>query len=184
MKKTMFITSLFLMLCLVSNSSNAQTKSEKKDVPKRCLAQGSLILLEDNKTKTVESLKEGDIIKTYNPITQQYVLKPVMKLHKVASLQTFHVVLENRSSLQLTADHPLLSLDGWKSMRPDDTKEHGYTEVKALNDGDELLFFNKDEISSIKVIKIIPETKYYDTYTIELDGDEVIIANGFLVGQE
>ena len=183
MKKISFILSLLMVFFMASNS-NAQTVQKEQNVPKRCLAKGSLILLEGDKAKAVEALETGDVIKTYNPISQQYVLRTVKNLHQIASLKTFHVILENRASIQLTADHPILSLSGWKSMRPSETKKYGYTEAKAYDVGDELLHYEKGEITPLKVIKIIPELEYYDTYIVELDGDEVLIANGFLVGQE
>lgn len=77
-----------------------------------------------------------------------------------------------------TPEHPFLTREGWKSMKPDETfAEHGFRVAGVLKEGDYVL--HKGKWTQIRDFKKIKEPVSKTVYNLILDGDHSYIANDY-----
>ena len=132
-------------------------------------------------TKNIEDFKVGDDIVSYNVNTGEYYLAKVNRLfiHDGAqqTTQLVDMTLENGTVITMTANHPILTQDGFKSVSG---KSALTAEDKVLVDGEWI------DISDIKVYSCDPTTTYnIDVIDLEeIEDDNTIdtyIAGGAVV---
>ena len=106
-------------------------------------------------TKNIEDFKVGDDIVSYNVNTGEYYLAKVNRLfiHDGAqqTTQLVDMTLENGTVITMTANHPILTQDGFKSVSG---KSALTADDKVLVDGEWI------DISDIKVYSCDPTTTY------------------------
>ena len=100
-----------------------------------CLRANSLIELQNNKTKPIQDIKIGDMIKTYNIKNKEIEFKPVLNIWKnLKKSNSFNIFLQielfNGNVIQVTPNHKVYT-------------QRGYIRADELT--------TKDEILSIKV---------------------------------
>lgn len=145
-----------------------------------CLSPETKITMADNTTKAIKDLKMGDTVKA--PYGQTAVIDEVVNI-KWPKLELYNI---NDGQLRLTADHPIMTTNGWRAInydaRKDDSsyKRYGMATVAELKIGDVIVTENGD----IPVTRIMPDPVIKDGETFNLklrDNIKAFYANGILV---
>ena len=68
--------------------------------------------------KKIEDLQSGDKILGYDFVNRNNILRKVKKIKTFTSQSVFEVTYEDGSILNITADHSMLTKDGWKAIHP------------------------------------------------------------------
>lgn len=146
-----------------------------------CFDAGTQILMSDNTYKNIEDITIGDTVLSYNEETGEFEEDVVTNtIVKHNSDDLVYVVLSDGTQLGMRAYHPLLTTDGWKSLRPAlaetiaDVKE----EVALLKVGDTLVGFNENV--TIKEIINREDILDYDTYNFSVKKNHNYVANGIV----
>jgi hypothetical protein len=146
-----------------------------------CFDAGSQVLMADGTTKNIEDVQVGDVVMSLNEDTGEYVAQEVAKtIIKHNSDDLVYINLSNGVQIGMRAYHPLLTTEGWKSLRPglaETIVDVGYVEL--LKVGDVLVGY--DENVTIVSIEIRPAIENYDTYNLSIDGYHNYIVNGVVV---
>jgi hypothetical protein len=145
-----------------------------------CLSPETKITLTDASTKAIKDLKSGDSIKA--PYGKTAIIDEVVKLDW-KELALYNI---NNGALRLTADHPIMTTEGWRAInynaRKDNKgyKRYGLNEVGVLKVGDIIV----TEKGNVEITRIMPEAPLKDgiTYNLKLkDNAKSFYANGILV---
>ena len=137
-----------------------------------CFDAGSKILMSDGSEKNIEEIVSGDEVLSYNESTQAFVRETVGELIvNNFSSDLVYIHLSDGRTLGMTAYHPLLTTEGWKSLQPEIAKKQlGITEdVGLLEIGDNLIEYGS--IGKIVDIEYRNKKEGYKTYTLSMDGD-------------
>ena len=149
------------------------------------LAIGTQITMGDDTRKGVENLSAGDVILSYNYTRDTYEKKTVKSVDKIMFNRLIRMVLENKMQILLTSDNPFWSERGWISVDPEMTSQNPkYKAVKQCNTGDYLSFYDILSTGSERVAIMEGILEPIMAYSIQLEGDGSIIANGFIIGAD
>ena len=147
-----------------------------------CFDAGSQVLMADETTKNIEDVVVGDMVMSLNEETMEYVPQKVKgTIINQKSTDLVYVNLSNGIQIGMRAYHPLLTTEGWKSLRPrlaQTTMDVGY-DIELLNVGDEIIGIN----GNVKITSIInrPEIENYKTYNLSIEGYHNYIVDGVVV---
>lgn len=144
-----------------------------------CFDPGTKILMADKTLKNIEDVIIGDVVISYNEETDEFEESPVVNtIVKHNSDDLVYVVLSDGTEIGMRAYHPLLTTDGWKSLRPElaETVVDVKGDVSLLEAGDTLVCF--DENKTIKEIITRETIANYDTYNLTVAKNHNYIANG------
>lgn len=151
-----------------------------------CFPASTKISLSDNSVKTIDKVKSGDEILTYNSADNKFEKTKVISVAKVPHNNLVEIDFGDKV-ITSTDDHPYLSENGWKSCKPNGTKNYkGYEGVKELKVGDKIYFIGengKAELKEVKGIKKVDKKEMCYTVTKVESGDN-FIADGAVVGVE
>ncbi|MDR0443451.1 MAG: hypothetical protein LBH44_08610 [Treponema sp.] len=178
--------------------------SQGNDPFAKCFAAGTQILMADSSLKNIESIKEGDLVKTYAFETNELVVSKVTKLVSVehsnlvkltfAGAETsggqWQMITVSRAftgsnEIVTTADHPFWIERGvWAAVDAEKANKLYFqkTKVEELNIGDKVFMPQRNIFTEIVDMEIIAARQM--TYTIELSANDNFIANGMLVKTE
>ncbi|MCX6754028.1 MAG: Hint domain-containing protein, partial [Candidatus Nomurabacteria bacterium] len=138
-----------------------------------CFTSDTKVLMADGTNKNIQDVKIGDVLKGES--TDNKVLglqRPQLSERRLYSF--------NGGRYFVTAEHPLKTIDGWKSIDPKKTDEEniGIT-VTELKVGDTLI----TEDGNVLLQTIDSKSDKADTqlYNFNLDGDHTYYADGYLV---
>lgn len=147
-----------------------------------CFSGESQVSISLHETKRIEELQRGDLILTFDSSSNTYHQTEVERVLRVYHSSLYNVNI-GESTITVTEDHPFLTKDGWCSLEPAKTMErYGYTDVKLLKEGTELI--HQDE-TAISVESIEKGSEGMMTYTIStLENGNNFIVNGVVVGTE
>ena len=145
-----------------------------------CFDAGTQVLMSDGTTKNIEDVKVGDMVMSYNETTHEFEPKKVLRtITKHHSDDLVYVNLSNGKRIGMRAYHPLLTIEGYKSLRPELAQtimEAG--KVGKLQIGDTLIGYNSNvKITSIEQRNPIDN---YDTYNLEIEDNHNYIVNGIV----
>ena len=144
-----------------------------------CFDPGSQILMADGTTKNIEDITVGEEVMSLNEETGEFISQKITRtVVKHNSDDLVYVNLSNGARIGMRAYHPLLTTEGWKSLRPElaeTTMETGM-EVELLEVGDTLIGY--DENATIVSIETRPEIENYDTYNFSVEGFHNYIVDG------
>lgn len=144
-----------------------------------CFDPGTKILMADKTLKNIEDVIIGDIVVSYNEETSEFEEGSVVNtIVKHNSDDLVYIVLSDGTKIGMRAYHPLLTTDGWKSLRPElaDTILDAKCNVSLLEVGDTLVCF--DENKTIKEIIAREPIANYDTYNLTIAKNHNYVANG------
>ena len=147
-----------------------------------CFDAGSQVLMANGTTKSIEDVEIGDMVMSLNEETGEYVAQKVNEcIIKHNSDDLVYVKFSNGTKIGMRAYHPLLTTDGWKSLRPNlaETTMEAGEEVKLLEVGDTLIGYSENV--TVVSIEQRPEIENYDTYNLSIDGYHNYIVNGIVV---
>ena len=84
-----------------------------------CFDPGSKVLMADGTYKNIEDVEVGDMVMSLDEETGEYVAQKVTAtIVKENSDDLVYVNLSNGTRIGMRAYHPLLTTEGWKSLRP------------------------------------------------------------------
>ena len=105
-----------------------------------CFVEGTLITLADGSKKSIEEIKVGDLVLTYNLQTQKTEAQTVEATTAKKVSSTVQYGFEDGTYIEATNDHPLYSpKHGWVSNDVDYTKEKYNMNATQIASGFEIL---------------------------------------------
>jgi hypothetical protein len=141
-----------------------------------CFVAGTRVLMADGSEKAIETLQVGEKVLTYDGIEQ--VATTILALIKPPQKRVYKLTFEDGRTLTLTDAHPLASVDGWKSLSPEATKqENPSLEVTPLHVGD--VIYTVD--GACTLTSILPLQGTRQVYNITVDAPHTFYANNVLV---
>ncbi len=167
--------------CTDLNSCGVDTgkPSESKSCtnPRSCFPAGTKILMADNSKKNIEDIEVGEKVMGFNG--KHNIPVEVLELESPVRDHMYTLNFEDNSILKLTAEHPLYTTDGWKSLSPKATaKENSQLDVKQLKLGDKVL---NSHGNFIKITDIDLKKRTIQTYNLKKVSDyNNFFANSFL----
>ncbi len=175
--------------CIVNFGTEPQTVSEEfynwftanaieSPYSTCCFDTGTKVLMADGTLKNIEEVHIGDMVMSLNEDTGEYIPQRVTStIIKHNSDDLVYVNLSNGERIGMRAYHPLLTTEGWKSLRPtlaETIMEAG--KVELLEVGDILIGYEENvKIVSIETRADIPN---YNTYNLSVEGYHNYIVNG------
>lgn len=148
-----------------------------------CLSKGTQITMANGELKSIENLKIGDQILSYNLSSNQLKSDVVKSLASPIHHHLVTLTFSDGTQIKCTPDHPFLTKDlKWTAVDFKKTqKDYLYDKVKPLQVG--LSIKTQYGFKSIQEITKHKETQ--QTYTIvELEKNTIFIANGVFTGTE
>ena len=149
-----------------------------------CFLAGTKILLEDNTTKNIEDMQEGDKV-----IGRGGIVNEVKEVN--IRNTTDKAVYTINGSFKTTEAHPVLTTDGWKSCNATAGQEaHPELSITELVVGDKLLKDAgnangdtvEEEITSLTVETPAGTTTLYNLdVTDSPSGNDTYVADGYIV---
>ena len=146
-----------------------------------CFDAGSKVLMADGTTKNIEDVKVGDMVMSLNEETGDFVAQRVIKtIIKENSDDLVYVNLSNGKRIGMRAYHPLLTTEGWKSLRPELVETLiDVGNVQMLEVGDTLVGY--EENVSIVSIEEREDIANYNTYNLSVENTHNYIVEGVVV---
>ena len=146
-----------------------------------CFIAGTQILMRNDATKNIEDIDVGDIVKSWNEITNKVEDSKVVKLIQPVHDDMLVIRFSNDVVNENTFDHPYYVKDkGWCSYSPTLTKERYDINSELLEVGDICYFNNSDELEEVEISFIKENWDEVQTYIFELDNNYTFFANGIL----
>ena len=161
-----------------SNMCRANNSSPGGD----CFVKGTLVTLYDGSQIAIENLKIGDYIKGLNGINAVKKVNIPLLIQPGKRDGTLWGI--NDLGKFVTAEHPIMTKQGWKTIDYDHAMilEPHLVDllIGSIEIGDEILTENGSYII-VKSIDVYKDQPQQDVYNLLLDGDHTYYANGLLV---
>ena len=165
------------------NAERAKTaqaiKDNKAGIGGSCFIAGTKVSMADGTFKNIEDVVVGDKVKGYKEENTVIKLDPTLLAER--KLYSFN----DNEHYFFTSEHPFMTEEGWKSIKPEKTKERDgvelYEQLKGeLKVGDKLVTNNGlVEITSINS-KVINNPQL-PLYNFNVSNDNSYIADGYVV---
>jgi hypothetical protein len=146
-----------------------------------CFTAGTKVLMSDGTEKNIEDIDVGDIVKSWNEITNKVEDSKVVKLIQPVHDDMLVIRFSNDVVNENTFDHPYYVKDkGWCSHSPELTKERYDIDANLLEIGD-VCYYNKGgKLEEVEISFIKENWGEVQTYIFELDNNYTFFANGIL----
>jgi len=144
-----------------------------------CFIAGTKVTMADGTFKNIEDIKVGDKVKGHKENNEVIKLDPTLLADR--KLYSFN----NNEHYFFTSEHPFMTEEGWKSIKPEKTKERDgvelYNQLKGeLKIGDKLVTDKSlIEITDIKSKEI--NKPDMPLYNFNVSNDNSYIADGYVV---
>jgi hypothetical protein len=151
-----------------------------------CFARGTKITQNNNQTRSLEKLNNGDTILSLNRKTMKIESDIIEHIDSVVHsdiiMISFNDLTENRN----TTDHPYwVKNKGWSSYKPSETLQKYNLKTKQLQIGDTCLKFKDNSLTEVLIKNISENPGKIITYNIgRLKRNKSYFANGILVSNE
>jgi hypothetical protein len=162
-----------------TNSTGSTDTSENTQGGYSCFIAGTKITMSDGTLKNIENIVVGDKVKGHKNDNEVIKLDPTLLANR--KLYSFN----NNEHYFFTSEHPFMTEEGWKSIKPEKTKERDgvelYNQLKGeLKIGDKLVT-DKGliEITDIKSKEI--NKPDMPLYNFNVSNDNSYIADGYVV---
>ena len=141
-----------------------------------CFDAGSQILMADGTTKNIEDVQVGDMVMSLNEDTGEFTSQRVSgTIINEYSTDLVYVHLSNGVRIGMRAYHPLLTTEGYKSLRPEEALQDG-VEASLLEIGDTLIGYGENvTVIDIEEREHIPN---YKTYNLSIEGYHNYVVEG------
>jgi len=160
-----------------------------------CFAENTKIMMSDGSTKNIQDIKVGDLVSSYDTITNEFIEEAEVTEVSTSTLGDYESACKdlgydecglfsiNRSDIKFAPTHPFMTKRGWAALTPAKGQEPFLTEqsdVLILERGDEIL---QDDGTYVVLDEIvfIPADKDTKLYNFSVEGTKTYIANGFIV---
>tara|TARA_Y100000034_G_scaffold118198_1_gene158618 strand:- start:6 stop:971 length:966 start_codon:yes stop_codon:yes gene_type:complete len=145
-----------------------------------CFKAGTKVLY-DSTSKNIEDIEIGDVVKSWNEITNKVESSKVVKLIQPVHDDMLVIRFSNDVVNENTFDHPYYVKDkGWCSHSPNLTKERYNIDTELLEVGDICYFNSGGGLDEVEVSFIKENCGEVQTYIFELDNNHTFFANGIL----
>lgn len=146
-----------------------------------CFDAGSKVLMADGTLKNIEDVKVGDMVMSLDEKTGEYTAQRVYAtIIKEKSDDLVYVHLSNGTKIGMRAYHPLLTTEGWKSLRPEQAETiMDVGTVSMLEIGDTLIGY--EENVTIVAIESREHIENYNTYNLSIENTRNYIVEGIVV---
>ena len=155
------------------------------DAAAYCIAEGALIACPDGSgIKKIETLTVGDEVYCYDTDSQTTGISKIKTIQMVSHDYLLHISTQ-KSMLSLTEGHPVyIDKKGWCSINPAQTSQSypSFGHVSRYQEGDYVLIINNNLSIPQRIERIEPVHQQTNTYYIELENGNAIIAEGMVVG--
>lgn len=144
-----------------------------------CFDAGSLVMMADGTTKNIEDVKVGDLVMSLNEDTGEFISQKVTGTTiNPKSTDLVYVNLSNGVRIGMRAYHPLLTTEGWKSLRPDspDAIRENIDGLSLLEVGDTLVGYGENV--TIVSVEEREEVSDYKTYNLSVEGYHNYVVEG------
>jgi hypothetical protein len=151
-----------------------------------CVAEGTLITVNDKLTRQIEKVRLGDSILSVNTKSMTIEKDIVRKIDSVTHKDLIEIEFQDQTKITSTRDHPYYVKDkGWCSVNPSQSLQKFDMAAKQLETGDICLKYINDKLVGCKIVKITPVTGSFKTYNISsLEKNKSYFANGILISTE
>ena len=132
----------------------------------------------DGTEKNIEDVEVGDMVMSLDEETGEYVPQKVLAtIIREKSDDLVYVNLSNGTRIGMRAYHPLLTTEGWKSLRPEQAETvMDVGEVPLLKVGDILVGY--EENVNIVSIEKREHIENYNTYNLTIENTHNYIVEG------
>ena len=146
-----------------------------------CFDAGMRVLMADGTYKNIEDVEVGDMVMSLNEDTGEYVIQKVTAtIINKNSTDLVYVNLSNGVQIGMRAYHPLLTTEGWKSLRPEYAETQiDVGKVEMLEVGDTIVGYGENV--TVVSVEQRPEVDNYYTYNLSVEGYHNYIVEGIVV---
>lgn len=144
-----------------------------------CFAPDTKVLMADLTEKEIQYIKLGDMVMSYDEVSQIFMPKRVTKIYPHYNTpKIVKIIFQDNISIELTPGHPILSQFGWRSLDTlNSLFEHGVV-AKELQYNDIILGYNNNySVQSIQEVNI---GNNYTSYNLEVEDYHTFITNGII----
>lgn len=135
-----------------------------------CFLEGTLILLSDGTYKPIEKIVSGEELLVYDDKTKSLQKAFNLKTKNFTTNKIIKIILMDGNFIQVTANHPLLTTEGWACLDIETAEQEHNVKPILLENNMSIITLNG--MSKIKEIEIIEgnfavynlEVPYYHTY--------------------
>jgi hypothetical protein len=151
-----------------------------------CFSKGTQITQHDGSVKTINKIKIGDKILSFNLSTMKIEEDFVQKVDSVFHNDMVTIVFNDMTTNENTSDHPyLVRGKGWSSFKPKITMDKYKIKTSQLQIGDTCFKYQNNRLSEVYVKSITENNGLTMTYNISnLKKNNSFFANGILVSNE
>ena len=161
------------------NSCHGTCKDTANSNSQGCFAPDTKVLMADLTEKEIQYIKLGDMVMSYDEVSQIFMPKRVTKIYPHYNTpKIVKIIFQDNISIELTPGHPILSQFGWRSLDTlNSLFEHGVV-VKELQYNDIILGYNNNySVQSIQEVNI---GNNYTSYNLEVEDYHTFITNGII----
>ena len=146
-----------------------------------CFDAGMRGLMADGTYKNIEDVEVGDMVMSLNEDTGEYIAQEVTAtIINKNSTDLVYVNLSNGVQIGMRAYHPLLTTEGWKSLRPEYAETQiDVGKVEMLEVGDTIVGYGENV--TVVSVEQRPEVDNYYTYNLSVEGYHNYIVEGIVV---
>ena len=131
------IEKLWAAVNMIGTPASKDTTAKKSS---GCFIAGTKIQLYNGTFINIEQLQLGMKIRAYDEATRTFATAKVVALQLLEhKSDIYDIVLSSGKIITMTASHPLLTTEGWKSLNKEKTKLDHEIDVDILHENDELI---------------------------------------------
>jgi len=148
--------------CSEEETCNAYGRCVEREPPVEppsCFPAGTLISMADGSYKPIEDVVVGDLVLSFDFGSGRNVKAEVLGLESPVRNHMCELLFEDNSKLMLTDEHPVYTLEGWKSIVP----EHTELEVKLKN-ATQIAVSKLGTNDFVDSVRFNPGTKEFENY--------------------
>jgi len=151
-----------------------------------CFTEGTQIMLNNGKSKSIEKIKINDTILSVNIKTMKPEKDIVRKIDVVTHNNIVQISFSDGTLNNNTSDHPyFVNGKGWCSYKPSETLQKYKIETKQLQIGDICFKYLDNKLIQVQVKTIIEKSGETKAYNISrLEKNKNYFANQILVSNE
>lgn len=139
----------------------------------RCVQEDTQVLLADNTTKSIKDMVKGDLVVSYDHVTDTVNTNRVVEVYKQGNKELFRITFKDGRYLDVTENHPIYA------KLPDITRD--YIAInEGLQEGFQTFKLRTGGIMPVHIVSI-EQIDVGMTYDIEVENDHSFIANGTIV---
>lgn len=141
-----------------------------------CFLEGTEILLSDGSTKPIEQIVSGDELLVYDEKTNSLQKAFNFQTKKYTTNKLITILLENGYCVKTTANHPLLTTEGWACLEPESAEKEHKIKPILLNIDMKIITISGES----KIKEILQEEGTFNVYNIEVPYYHTYFANNIV----